>query len=265
MNNFLRWVAVSAAFVVGACAAPLPTADSQTARSQAAGEFKTHIAALPDSARVYILPTLSKGMFTDPEGRAGFAIFHDGSEKGAPLGWTARTTFVAFDIAPGTYDLMAYADGAFTKFTKSLTFEAGAVYFYRPAFFRSAKELAPAGSSLAAQGNSMGFDPVASAIGGSEIQSMDMAALKPEGQTFLAQARVRPIPAQYAYPPPQYIPAASPPAPAPAAVATPAPAAADATFRVVEQKLKDLRRLRQEGLITKDEYDAKRRTILDVY
>jgi hypothetical protein len=47
--------------------------------------------------------------------------------------------------------------------------------------------------------------------------------------------------------------------------AAPAMPSRDATFQATEQKLKDLRRLRQEGLITKEEYDAKRHAILDAY
>ena len=285
MKKLAPVLIASVAVVVGACSSPPPAVNSA-----ATAEFKRTVAAPADSARVYILPTLSKGMFTDPEGRAGIAIFNDGSERGAPLAWTAKQTFVAFDIPPGTYDLMAYTDGSFTKFTKSMTFANGSVSFLRPTFFRSARELSAAGSGAAAPNNGMGFEPVPLAIGVDEIGGMAMAELAPEGQAFLAQARTRPSPPQSVHPPagpaqpaaPYAPPPAQPPVtppvvapptvvpppvPVPAAVppAPPVVAPLDNQFRVVEQKLKDLRRLRQEGLITKEEYDGKRRAILDAY
>ena len=300
MKKLPRWLVASVA-IAGACSSQPPAADPQ-----AAAEFKSHIAAPSGSARVYILPTLSKAMYSDPEGRAAIAIFNDGSEKGAPLAWTAKDTFVAFDIAPGTYSLMASTEGPFAKFTQSTTFENGTVYFLRPTFFISARDLASGGAGAAAQGAGMGFEPVPFAVGNGEIQSMDMAALHSEGRTFLAQAQarlappavanppqtqpIRPVVSVPALPPPAAEPpppaataapaaaapavaapvAARAPAPAPAPAAVPAPASpaaapADTTFRVVEQKLKDLRRLREEGLITKEDYDAKRRAILDAY
>ena len=196
-------------------------------------------------ARIYILPTLSMGMFTDLDGIAGIGIFRDGSEKGAPLGTTTRSTFVAFDLPPGTYDLMAY-NGPVTKFTKSMTFASDTVYFLRPAFFRSSKDLSKVGSGAESAGNGMMFEPVSLAAGSAEIQRMDMAPLRPRGQAFLTQAATQLIPA------PAYVAPANPPVP-------------DTSFHTVEQKLADLQKLYREGLISQTEYDSKRQAILNAY
>jgi len=258
-----RSVAILLALAVCACAAPPPIASSP-----AASEFRSNVAAPSGLARVYVLPTLSKGMFTDPEGRAGIGIFNDGSDKGAPLAWTAKSVFVAFDLPPGTYSLMAYTDGTFTKFSTSMTFDAGTVYFLRPTFFASAKDVAAAGG---VKSPGMHFEALTVAAGSREIQGMEMAALRPEGQAFLAQAGARSAPPQAPYatstqvqPAVQAAPATHPAQPAPAAM--PAQATPEAApFAVIERKLKDLRRLRQEGLITKEEYESKRRAVLDAY
>lgn len=247
MSKVRRWVMVAAVLLVSGCAHPPPKVVSP-----ATSEFKTNVMAPAGLARVYILPTLSKGMYSDLEGRAGIAIFYDGSEKGAPLAWTAKSTFIGFDITPGTYDLLAYTSSTVTKFTKSLTFESGAVYFLRPTFFRSMKDLSTSGSGTSASSNGMTFEPVPAAVGRAEIQRMDMSNLRTEGQNFLAQAQARRMPAQQTAAP-VYIPApvvSQPP---------------DTDFKGVEQKLMELRQLFQKGLITKEDYDAKRQGILNVY
>jgi hypothetical protein len=222
---------------VGACTTP-----PRKAVSQASADYRANIAAPAGMARIYILPTLSKGLYTDLEGRAGIGIFKDGSEKGAPLGWTDQSTFVAFDIPAGTYDLMAYTNLSLTRFTKSMTFAPGNVYFYRPTFFRSAKDLSKNGSGMDSVNNGMTFEAVAPAAGRADIQRMDMAVLRKEGQNFLNQAGVT----QYQ--------AVQPP-----------PVSHENDFSTVEQKLGDLQKFYQKGLITKEEYDAKRQTILNTY
>ena len=241
---FIRWAVLAAALMVGACTRPPPKMiAAETA------DFKTNVSAPAGAARVYILPTLSKGLFTDLDGRAGITIFAENSEKGAPLAWTSKSTFVAFDIAPGTYDVMAYSTSSILKFTKALTFNAGNVYFYRPTFFRSEKDLSAKGSGPDSVNNGMNFEPVPAEAGRAEIHRMDMSALKAEGQNFLAMTRAGGMPPRYAVPAQTYYPQPLP----------------DTGFKTVEQKLSDLQQLYNKKLITKEDYDAKRQAILNAY
>jgi len=225
MKNLSRRLVGALAITVTACASPPPQPSSP-----ATAAFAADMAAPPGRARVYILPTLSKTIYSDPEGRAGIAIRDDGD--GARLAWTGQTTFVAFDLPPGRYTLMADAEGAFAHFARSLRFAAGTVYFLRPTFFASTADLT--------QGNAKGgmdFEPVAPVVGRAEVRRMDMAALTAEGQAFLAQVRSAPPPGTSLMP--------------------------DTSLATVERKLRELRQLHQDGLITTEEFDAKRRAILD--
>ncbi len=225
------------------------------ATSQAASAYASSFAAPDGSARVYILPTHSKGMFSDLGGRADLLIFPADSERGAELGSTATTAFIAFDIAPGDYDLVAHGGDSFSKVTRLESFAAGRTYFLRPTFFRSAKDLdaasgmdidAASGSDQAKTG--MGFDVVDPATAEAEIGRLAMVRIPPLGAAFLRQTYPGvAAPAAAAAPPPQ---------------AQPAPAPVDATL---EGKLRTLQRLRDEGLITQPEYDSKRQALLDAY
>ena len=235
MKALTRWMGMIAVVLVAACAP-----GQSKISSPATSEFKSNIAAPPGYARIYILPTLSMGMFSDLEGIANIGLFLDGSEKGAPLASTDRSTFVGFDLLPGTYDLMAY-NGPITKVTKSISFTAGNVYFLRPVFFRSAKDLSKSGSGMGAVGNGMGFDPVPPTVARTEIARMNMASLRPRGQNFLNQITNRST--------------TQPSGPSPV----------DSSFQSTEQKLLDLQKLYKEGLITQSEYDAKRQAILNAY
>lgn len=260
------------ALALGGCATS-PRAVSSDPR---AAEFKSSIAAPPGLARVYILPTFSKGLFTDLEGHARLAIFREGAELGAKLGVTGKTSFVAFDIGAGTYDILAYGDDPMTRVTRPIQLEAGKVYFLRPAFFRSVKEMGGPGLSnapgLSSANGGMAVDTVDSAVAGPEIRQLAMAALDPEGEVFLQKTRQAiPAPAPSVMPvmPPVATPMpASPPPlapPAPAAMTAAPPADSGDSFAVIERKLKEIKQLRHEGLITQPEYDAKRKAILNAY
>jgi len=253
------------ALALGGCATSRPPASDPRA-----AEFKSSIAAPPGLARVYILPTFSKGLFTDLEGHARLAIFREGAELGAKLGVTSKTSFVAFDIGTGTYDILAYGDDPMTRVTRPIQLEAGKVYFLRPAFFRSVKEMG--GPGLANANGGMAVDTVDSTVAGPEIRQLAMAALDPEGEVFLQKTRQAiPAPAPSFMPvmPPMAAPMpASPPPlapPAPAAMTAAPPADSGDSFAVVERKLKEIKQLRHEGLITQPEYDAKRKAILNAY
>ncbi len=247
MNKIARVALCAAAAGLGGCATP-----SAVATVQAASAYTSTFAAPAGSARVYILPTQSKGMFVDLEGRAEILIFGEDSERGAELGATARTSFIAFDVAPGDYDLVAHGADSFSKFTRLESFAAGRTYFLRPTFFRSAKDV------TASAETGMGFDVVDPAAAEAEIRPMSMVRIPRQGEDFLrrtyARTAVPAVPVAAAPPPPPAAPAA--------ASAPPPPAPAGATL---EDKLKTLQRLRHEGLITEPEYDAKRKALLDAY
>ncbi|MDA8233169.1 MAG: hypothetical protein M0006_17700 [Magnetospirillum sp.] len=271
MKTMTKAALIAAVLAVAGCqSAVVPASPQQSA------EFKTGIAAPAGLARVYVLPTRSKGLMTELNGHASVALFPDGSDRGALMGATSKDSFVAFDITPGTYDVLAYGDDPFAKTTHSLTFDAGKVYFLRPSFFRTAAEM-PSNPDVGYRPTGMGFDDVPPDAARAEIGRLTMAALTPEGKAFLtrmAQARTAPAalpaampvapPPAPAAPVPQAAAPAAPPAPA-AAQTAPAPADAQATFATIERKLKELRRLRQENLITQDQYDAKRKALLDAY
>jgi hypothetical protein len=250
--NKIVGVALCAAVVgLGGCATR-----PAVAPSQAASAYRSDFTAPAGSARVYILPTQSKGMFVDLEGRADLLIFPEDSERGAELGSTAKTAFIAFDIAPGSYDLVAHGADSFSKITRLEAFESGRTYFLRPTFFRSAKDVTASGGDTG-----MGFDEVPPAQGEAEIRSMSMVPLSHKAEDFLRQTYARTGGPAGAY---QAAPAAS--YPAPAAAAPPAPSAPPAEVgETLESKLRTLQRLRHEGLITQPEYDAKRKALLEAY
>ncbi len=261
------------ALVLAGCAGTAPPpADPHSA------EFKSNRGGPPGLARVYLLPTYSKGLFRDLEGRAAFAIFPEGSEHGARLGETSKGSFVAFDIGPGNYDLMAYGDDPLTRVTKPMEVEAGKAYFLRPAFFRAAKELSANPAEIR---GGMGFDQVPASDAAAELTQLEMASLNPEGRAFLdrtvAAERPRPgglpTPAAAVVPhPPTVQPV--PPAPVAASPAAPMVSPQDTapvketagdSFAVIERKLRELKQLRQQGLITQQDYDGKRKAILNAY
>ncbi len=217
-----------------------------------AAEFKSRQAPPPRAARVYVLPTVSKGLFGDLDGKETIFIFPDASEQGTKLGATDKSRFVAFDIGPGRYDLLAKAADPLARVTEPFTFDAGKTYYLRPSFFRSAAELSSSGQKAG-----MTFDRLAAADGAQAVASLDMAQISQEGGTFLAQTFARPAVVAPA-------PVASPPAGAAMPAAPPATAGSSA-FSTVERKLRELKALRDEGLITPDQYAAKQKVILESY
>ena len=210
---------------------------NRVAISERSNDFRSTITPPAGSARVYVLPTLSKGLYSDLEGRAAIVIYHDGSNHGAGLGATNRNTFVAFDIAPGSYDLAAYADNTFSRVTRSMTFAADTVYVLRPVFFRSAQDM-PAKPTQVKAG--LGFDSVPMEIARAEISRMSMAAQRPTGVEFLAHT---------------YTDSRQTP---------PAPSSAGGVD-MIERKLRDLQKLLDDGLITQAEYTQRRKAVLDEY
>jgi len=187
-------------------------------------------------ARVYILPTRSKGMFNDLNGGATISIYPGAANHGAKLGSTSGTGFIAFDIAPGDYDMVATADGGLSKAEKSFTLHSDTVYYLRPAFYRAAVEL-PKDSSRVPPGFT--FDVVPADNARAEVQRLNMIALRPEAEAYLTHTYTAPA-------------------------ATPQPSG-PSSFSSLEEKLRDLKRLREENLITQDDYDERRRTLLQTY
>jgi hypothetical protein len=249
MMRRIGWLGVTMAAmlaVLGGCAHERST----PAASDKAQEYRTAVAARPGMARIYVLPTYSKGLYSDLNGRATISIYPDGSSRGVRLASTARSMFVAFDIAPGPYDMVASAEVSIERVTKSLIAAPDTTYFLRPTFYRSAKDV-PADPSQAMPG--LGFDMVDPDDGRMEIQRMTMAAITPESEAFLARTMGVKTSAPTA---------AAPPAALPAPVVT---APSSSNFATVEQKLKDLQKLKNEGLITQQDYDERRRSILNAY
>lgn len=243
-----------ASLVCAGCAADV--ASPTDARS---AQFKSTLAAPGEKARVYLLPTYSKGLFEDLDGRAVFAIFPEGGERGAKLGATTDASFLAFDIQPGSYGIQARGDDPLARVSKTFDFEAGKSYFLRPAFFRSAKELA---NDPAATQGGMDFDMVAPSDAAAELAGLDMATLTPEGDAFIHRTtRGRaPLPAEQS--PQAPIPPAGAAAPSPSETPK-SPAGND--FTAIERKLQELKQLRDEGLITQEDYDSKRNAVLNAY
>ncbi|MBF0561380.1 MAG: SHOCT domain-containing protein [Alphaproteobacteria bacterium] len=234
---------------VAACESPAPVVDNP-----ASADFKSNLAGHANTARVYILPTFSKSLFTDPQGRAGVVIFAEGDEKhGVLLGQTSKTSFIGFDIAAGNYDIMATGDDPLTKSLKSFSFTPNTAYYMRPVFFRSAVDIArsatPQGSP---QDSGMSFEMIEAAAARTEISGLSMASLTPEGEAFL-----------HRYPLSKR--AAEVPVAAPALSAPPPPIPAAPVGGGVEQKLEQLQRLYQKNLITQQEYDGKRKVLLDAF
>lgn len=254
-------VGLAASLPLAACSHRSPVAPVQ-----ATSAYQTNFEAPSGLARVYILPTHSKGIYSDLDGRAELSIFPESSERGALLGATGRTTFIAFDIAPGGYDLIAKGGDAFSKINRFEEFSAGGVYFLRPTFFRTAKDLASATADAG-----MGFDEVAPADAKAEIRGMAMVQLSAKTEEFLHRTYARPVMPAAVPAAPMAAPANPPsasvtaqPAPPPAATDLPSGASLPAG-EGLEQKLRTLQRLRQQGLITAAEYEAKRKALIDAY
>lgn len=157
------------------------------------GNVESYISPQSGLARIYILPTHSKGLYSDLNGQAAISLYPDGSNRGTGLGSTTASGFIAFDIGPGNYDLVASSEGGLSKAQKSLTFAPDTVYFLRPAFYRSANEL-PKDPSQAVPGFS--FDVVPPDAAKSEIQRLNVLALRPETEAFLSRTYAGSTPAQ---------------------------------------------------------------------
>lgn len=217
-------------------------------------QFKAQLSGPPEAARVYLLPTYSKGLFRDLNGRASFAIFSGGSDRGVRLGSTSKAYFLAFDVAPGRYDIQASGDDAFARMSKPFDFEAGKSYFLRPSFFRAAVEI-PNGTLAVQRG--ITFDMLPASAAATELAGLDMAALTAEGQAFVKQTFGS---TSAVHAPPLAV--SAPPAASEQSVA---PNNAEDRYSAAQRKLRELKGLHAEGLITQEDYDSRRKAILDAY
>ncbi len=260
------------------CAAALLTAGCSTPPERPASAqtsaYLSSFAPPPGEARVYILPTHSQGLFSEADGHARISLFPADKERGVVLGSTAADRFLAFDIAPGSYDLVAHGNDPFSKVEQPLDVAAGKTYFLRPVFFRTTQDLHATGST------GMGFDPIPAEQAEAEVSHFGMAPLTEKATDFLrqtltpaAQPMARPAPAPVyapapavAAPAPAYAPAPAPayaPAqPAPQTTASPPPPVAGGTL---EEKLRVLQHLYQQGLISKSDLEVKRKALLDAF
>ena len=248
MKRLAKLTVCAAALLVAGCSSPPERlAGPQTPLSQAS------FAPSPGAARVYILPTHSQGLFSDADGRARISIFPADKERGVTLGSTTANRFLAFDIAPGSYDLVAHGSDPFSKVEQPLDVAAGKTYFLRPVFFRTANDLREHGAT------GMGFDPIPADQAEAEANHFTMAPLTEKGATFLRQTMTPPQPV--AQPAPSTVAQPAFVAPQPQAAPVP-PAASSGTL---EEKLRVLQRLYREGLISKSDLDAKRKALLDAF
>ncbi len=284
MNKFSLALAVCAAALMTGCS----TAVVPAGPAQAAALAQN--APLPaGAARVYVLPTHSSSLYGRLNGRATVALFQLGFSHGVTVGSTNAHTYVVFDIGAGSYDLRAEAD-PISKVTKTMTFVAGQTYYLRPTFFRSGDNL-KWGQPL----KNMALEPVPAATARAEIAKMRMSAIPAEGKIFLART-LAPHPQGYGYngtmpysympsppvaptagpaPAAQPTPAAAAPVPAPAPQPAPqavaprpaaqTPAAVKTESTVLEEKLRALKSMEKQGLITRQEFDAKRKSLLGAY
>ena len=244
------WMGISMAValgLLGGCAHDRPV----PAPSDKSQEYRSNMTPPPGQGRVYVLPTYSKGLYSDLKGEAAIAIFPDASNRGVRLASTTHSMFVAFDIAPGTYDLEATGEAGVARVTKSLVVAAGSTYFLRPVFYRSARDI-PTDLSQTTPG--LGFDDVNPDVARMQIQRMTMAALSSSGQAFLDKTMGA---------------GAQAPTVAPVVQGQPAPTVVPVptqnNFQIVEEKLRNLQKLRDEGLITQQDYDERRRSILNAF
>ena len=252
-----------ALFAAG-CASVMPTTGSRPAAAvnRMSAEYKGNLRAPADAARVYVLPTFSTGIYRALDGRASIGVYREGSKSaGATLGQTTAHSFIAFDAAPGSYDFYAQGHALDSRATSTLNLKAGKVYFLRPVFYRSAKDMAAERANGGVKPNGLDFDSVQPEVARTEIAHLDLAPLTPGGEAFLKASSGTPRPAQ---------PAASvvePPAPTSAA----APAGLSQTQpklmqdQAIEKRLEILRDLYHKGLINKNEYDTKRKALLDAF
>lgn len=222
---------------------------SAAAPSDQASEYRDNVAAKPGMARVYVLPTFSKGLYSDLNGQATISLYPDGSNRGVRLASTSNTMFVGFDLGPGTYDLVATGEVGIEQVSKSLVASPNTVYFLRPTFYRSAKDM-PKNPAETQPG--LGFDGVDPEVGRAEIQHLHMAVLSRQGQAYLAKTMGG-------------VALSAPPVVAPPVMPQSPPTFVAPTFVTVEQKLKDLQKLKNEGLITQQDYDERRRAVLNAY
>ncbi len=272
MKRLAKLTVCAAALLVAGCSSPPERlAGPQTPLSQAS------FAPSPGAARVYILPTHSQGLFSDADGRARISIFPADKERGVTLGSTTANRFLAFDIAPGSYDLVAHGSDPFSKVEQPLDVAAGKTYFLRPVFFRTANDLREHGAT------GMGFDPIPADQAEAEANHFTMAPLTEKGATFLRQTMTppqpvaQPAPSTMAQPAPMMMAQPAPmmmAQPAPSTVAQPAfvapqpqaaPVPPAASSGTLEEKLRVLQRLYREGLISKSDLDAKRKALLDAF
>ncbi|MGA8260531.1 MAG: SHOCT domain-containing protein [Arenicellales bacterium] len=265
MSRKLGAALILVALFATGCASVMPTAGSQPAAAvndSMSAEFKNNLRAPADAARVYVLPTFSTGLYRALDGRAGISLYREGSESvGATLGQTTAHSFIAFDVAPGSYDFYAKGHALDSRATSTLSLEAGKVYFLRPVFYRSAKDLAAERANGGLKPNGLDFDSVRAEVARTEIAHLDLAPLTPDGTAFLKGSSA---PSSSTEP-------TAPVVAAPAPASAPAPAGASQAQpkviqdQAIEKRLEILRDLYNKGLINKSEYDTKRKALLDAF
>ena len=252
-----------ALFATG-CASVMPTAGSRPAAAvnRISAEYKNNLRAPANAARVYVLPTFSTGLYRTLDGRATIGVDREGPKPvGASLGQTTAHSFIAFDVAPGSYDFYAQGHAIASRATSTVNLKAGKVYFLRPVFYRSEKDLAAEWAKGGLKPNGLDFGSVRPEVARTEIANLDLAPLTPDGEAFLKASLAAPRSTQPA--------AAAVAAPVPPSAAAPAePSQAQPTLmrdQAIEKRLEILRDLYRKGLISKIEYDTKRKELLDAF
>jgi len=264
MSRSLGAALILVALFATGCASVMPATGSQSAAdvNRMSAEYKNNLRAPADAARVYVLPTFSTGLYRALDGRASIGIYRERSKSvGATLGQTTAQSFVAFDVAPGSYDFYAQGHAIASRATSTFHLKAGKVYFLRPVFYRSAKDLAADWANGRPEPNGLDFGSVRPEVARTEIAHLDLAPLTPDGKAFLTASLGAPRSAHPA--------AAVVTAPVPASAAAPdVPSQAQPMLmqdQAIEKRLEILRDLYHKGLINKDEYDAKRKELLDAF
>lgn len=174
----------------------LAVSNTSSARDQSAdpaieASFKGDVVGHPGVARIYVLPIYKhSSLFGTIPMTGKILVRGTGDRKGIAVGRTDKNHFIAFDLAPGDYEILSVPDvRQESSSTNLFHFSGGEVVILRPIAHSNGSELGLLGLGLAslAAGESPQYEFVSADKAKFEISSLHMAPLAEAAQPYVTQ------------------------------------------------------------------------------
>jgi hypothetical protein len=248
---------ISICILLIGCAANRP---SESAASTVEEYYQNNQTPPVGYSRVYVLPAFLSALLGDFDVPCEISIGKSDADV-RPIAKIEKTQFVAFDIPEGSYFIkIVPSHGNYTTPTQTFNFVSSKTTVLKPLIHENngalmlgsvgaaAGVLVGAGIDEAAHAGLPQFEFVGITQGLEKIRSMKMAGIFPEARNIIKQE----IPPKRASITSQHAASLDKPS-----------ASLNNLVTDVEKNLQGLKRMYDRGLITKDEYDAKQKELLN--